>query len=302
MLRTTSRLLLWACLVLVVPACNLADKVVLWPPSGPAPENGLSRRVAKVDGREIEIWTAPAQDGETDAYVLSFYGNGERADWSVPRDALRHRRLAFWGVNYPGYGGSTGPATLRGVATAALAAYDALAREAQGKPILVFGNSLGTTAALHVGAHRHVHGIVLRNPPPLKRLVLGEYGWWNLWIAAAITASGVPDELDSEENARRCKAEAVFIMSERDEVVPPEYQKRILAAYAGPKEVVVIPGGVHNTDPSPATSAKMIEAVERLTRSARDPTTPGGSPRATGDRAPRRRFRRRARLGSRMRP
>jgi len=39
-------------------------------------------------------------------------------------------------------------------------------------------------AALSVAARRPVAGLVLQNPPPLRQLIMGHYGWWNLWLVA----------------------------------------------------------------------------------------------------------------------
>jgi pimeloyl-ACP methyl ester carboxylesterase len=66
------------------------------------------------------------------------------------------RAVEVWGVNYPGFGGSTGPARLARIGPAALAAFDALKREARDRPVVVFGASMGTTAALHIAAHRRL--------------------------------------------------------------------------------------------------------------------------------------------------
>ena len=247
--------------VAVLSGCNLADTVMLWPPSGPPGANGAARRVE--DG--VEIWIVPPPDGAPpDAYVLRFYGNAARAEWHVAEEASHFARMTFWGVNYRGFGGSAGSATLRGVAESATVAYDALAREAKGRPIYAFGTSMGTTAALHLAAERDVAGLLLVNPPPLERLVIEEHGWWNLWLFAGPVALGIPRSLDSEANARRSRVPAVFVTSEADGVVPFGYQGRVVAAYAGDKEVVSIPGAGHNDTPPPDVSAKIARAVERM--------------------------------------
>jgi uncharacterized protein len=155
--------------------------------------------------------------------------------------------VAVWGVNYPGFGGSAGSAKLKSIAPSALAAYDALAKHANGRPIFISGNSIGTTASLYVASHRPVAGMVLRNPPPLRQLVLGNYGWWNLWLAAAPFALQIPSELDSLENASRVKSPAVFILSDGDTVVPPRFQKKVVDAYGGQKRVVNLSNANHNT-------------------------------------------------------
>jgi pimeloyl-ACP methyl ester carboxylesterase len=257
---------------LLSSGCALANFALLWPPSGPQQASGAQRRVVKPaphgegsTGKDVEVWIAPASNGaKANAYALRFYGNADRAEWHVAMEASQFSDVEFWGVNYPGYGGSEGPATLRGVARAALLAYDDLAREAAGRPIYAFGTSLGTTAALHVARERDVRGLVLVNPPPLRRLVLEEHGWWNLFLLAGPTALGIPDELDSEANARRCHAPAVFVTAERDEIVPLGYQGHVIRAYAGPKEVIPIPNATHNDAPPPETMARITEAVARM--------------------------------------
>ncbi len=92
---------------------------------------------------------------EPEAYVLAFNGNGSRAENELIRllPMWDEHAVEIWAVNYPGYGQSTGAAKLRNIPPAALAAYDALARHANGRPIFVSGHSIGTTAALYVAAH-----------------------------------------------------------------------------------------------------------------------------------------------------
>jgi hypothetical protein len=167
--------------------------------------------------------------------------------------------IELWGVNYPGYGGSTGPATLGAIGPAALVAYDALARQAGNRPIIVFGTSLGTTAALYLGATRPVAGLILQNPPALRQIVLGEYGWWNLWLLAGPVALRIPETLDSVANAHRTRAPGVFLMAGDDEIVPPKYQRLVVTAYAGRKQIIPLAGAHHN-DPLSNNAVRQLNA------------------------------------------
>jgi hypothetical protein len=117
---------------------------------------------------------------------------------------------------------------------------------------------LGTTAALCVVARRPVAGLVLHNPPPLRQLILGHYGWWNLWLLAIPVSAQIPHDLDSVANAARCHAPAVFVLSGADHVVPPQYQRLVVDAYAGPKRLIAVPGAPHNA-PLPREAGQQLQ-------------------------------------------
>ena len=53
----------------------------------------------------------------------------------------KDRAVEIWGMNYPGFGGSTGPARLARIGPAAVAAFDALRREAADAPIVAYGRA-----------------------------------------------------------------------------------------------------------------------------------------------------------------
>ena len=204
-------------------------------------------------GKSIEIWTAPteaAQGNRARAYVLRFCGNGERAE-----EALRDEQrlwagvpVEIWAVNYPGFGGSTGPARLEAIPNAALSSFDALADRAAGRPIMLSGFSLGGTVALYVAAHRPAaSGLLLRAVPPVRDVIMGNYGWWNLWLLAGPLAGQFPRELDSVANARRVVAPAVFVVTGNDHLVPRRFQREVTAAHAGKKRVIIADDAQHDS-------------------------------------------------------
>ena len=255
------RLLLMASLLALVGGC--ADSFILPSNHDLISPSGLGRRVVVVNGKRVEVWTkrSPgAADREPEAFVLHFGGNGDRADrWlGVVADGWGRRPIEVWGMNYPGCGGSDGPTRLAAVGPNALAVYDALREVAGGRPIFVDGSSLGTTASLCVAARRQVAGLVLRNPPPLRQLIVGHYGWWNLWLLAVPVSMHVPADLDSVANAARCKAPAVFVLCGADQLVPPRYHQMVVDAYAGPKRVIDVPGASHNA-PLPREEGEQLQ-------------------------------------------
>jgi hypothetical protein len=237
---------------LALVAAGYADRLILFPTTNHIDTSALlGRRTARLpSGSSVEIWIARspgAARAEPRAYVLAFIGNAARAELTAPFFAKDwgDRPVEVWAVNYPGYGTSPGAARLASIAPASLAAYDELRRHAGDKPVFLEARSIGTAAALYVAAHRPVAGCILHNPPPLRQLILGRYGWWNLWLVGGPIALSVPRELDSIANAASVDAPAVFVLGGADQVVPESYQRRVADAYRGEHRMVLSAGSSH---------------------------------------------------------
>jgi pimeloyl-ACP methyl ester carboxylesterase len=256
--------------VLVAMFVNLPDQLILFPSTQAINPHGAMRKAVPFQNGELELWTARSrlaqQRGRAELYVLRFYGNADRADRWVAAEAemWNERAIEIWGMNYPGFGGSTGPARLKRIAPAAMTAFDALRREAREHPIVLFGASIGTAPALHIAAHRSVAGLILHNPPALRQLILQQHGWWNLWLLAGPVAAQIPSELDSLANARAVRAPAIFLLAEHDEIVAPRFQRLVVDAYAGEKRVISLPDAHHNSPIEGAALADLYKALDWL--------------------------------------
>jgi hypothetical protein len=265
------RLVIWAVLyVAVVALAPLPDRLVLFPTTNRIDPGSAARKVISFEKGELEVWTARSalahQHGQSDIYVLRFYGNADRADrWAAAEAGMwNERAVEVWGVNYPGFGGSTGPARLARLGPAALAAFDELQKTAGDRPVIVYGASLGTTTALHIAAHRKIAGLILHNPPALRQMILRQFGWWNLWLFAGPMACKIPSDLDSVDNARAAHAPAIFLLAEKDEVVAPKFQRLVVDAYAGEKRIVALPGAGHNSPIEGTDLADFYQALDWL--------------------------------------
>ncbi len=247
-----------------------ADFFILHPTTDPLRIGGTTREALSVPGAaDVEVWKARSYGAaakEPEAFILEFVGNASRAEFMAADVAAEWgaRPVEVWAVNYPGYGGSPGRARLKSIPPAALAAYDALAARAAGKPIFVVGQSLGTTAALHVAANRPVAGAVLGSPPPLRDMILRRFGWWNLWLLAGPIALQVPPALDSLRNARNSSVPAVFVATGRDTVVPLKYQTKVSDAYGGEKRYIRLPEAQHNDAIEGEVRAQYQDALDWL--------------------------------------
>ena len=249
---------------------HLPDQLILFPSTQPLNPHGATRRALSFDHGELEIWTGQSQlaqqQGSADVFILRFYGNADRADrWAAAEAEMwNERAVEVWGMNYPGFGGSKGPARLSKIGPAALAAFDELKLHAGDRPVVPYGASIGATAALHVAAQRPVAALILHNPVPLREIILRRFGWWNLWLLAGPIALQIPRDLDSIENAKASHAPAVFLLAEKDEIVPPRYHKLVANAYAGEKRVIALHGAHHNDPIEGAALADFHQALDWL--------------------------------------
>lgn len=249
---------------------HLPDHLILFPTTASIDADGAVRKVLPFQNGQLEVWTAKSrlaqQKGGADIYVLRFYGNADRADrWAAAEAEMwNDRAVEIWGMNYPGFGGSTGPARLSLIGPAALTAFDELKRQARGRPIVLFGTSIGATPALHVAAHRGVAGLILHNPVPLREIILRRFGWWNLWLLAGPVALQIPKDLDSISNAKAIHAPAIFLLAEEDEVVPPRYHKLVVDAYTGEKRMISLHGAYHNDPIESVGLADFYRALDWL--------------------------------------
>lgn len=264
--RWKAYLILLLCAEALVFLAGCANKLVLFPTTEPRNAGSARPYMLMLEGgRQLEIFTdrSPAcGEGEPKAYVLEFCGNGTRAEditaW-VANQRWRQWPVEVWCVNYPGYGRSTGPARLADIPPAALAVYDALKAVAGDRPIFLEANSLGSTVAMYVATKRPTPGIVMQNPPPLRRLILGRHGWWNLWLLAGPVAVQIPPELNAPSVAPDCTVPAIFLMSGGDTIIPPGYQQIVHDAYGGPKTIVTVPNIDHN-DGVPSEYERKVRA------------------------------------------
>src|SRR6266487_348294 len=114
----------------------LPDHLILFPTRAPINAGGAVRRTIPFENGDLEIWTAQSQSarqqGRVDLFILRFYGNADRADRWVAMEAnmWNDRAVEIWGMNYPGFGGSTGPTRLSRIGPAALATFGELKHNA----------------------------------------------------------------------------------------------------------------------------------------------------------------------------
>ena len=246
---------------MTVIAQMIADRLIFRPSQHPLQPAHKQRRMLPFGRGSIETWNrrvGSSRSEDMDVFVLKFCGTSGRAERATyhPMDYWSDLRAELWSVNPPGYGGSSGSASLKTLAAAAECVFSEIQTVADGRPIVVMGNSLGTVPSLYLAAQHKVAGLVLRNPPPLRQLILGRHGWWNLWLGSFLISQKVPKNLCSIENAKAASCPAVIISSRQDKTVPAPYQDRVIQAYGGESQIVAL------TDANHTSSLNLVEQRE----------------------------------------
>ena len=95
-------------------------------------------------------------------------------------------------------------------------------------------------------------------------MILRQFGWWNLWLVAGPLSLQIPRDLDSVANAKAIRAPAIFLLSEKDEVVAPRFQRLVVDAYAGEKRVIALNGAHHNSAIAGTALADLNDALDWL--------------------------------------
>jgi hypothetical protein len=114
-LRASVWIVLYVALIVFAP---VPDRLILFPTTNRIDAGVAIRKAIPFQGGELEVWTARSalarQRGHPEIYILRSYGNADRADRWVAAEAemWNNRAVEVWGMNYPGFGGSTGPARL----------------------------------------------------------------------------------------------------------------------------------------------------------------------------------------------
>ena len=235
---------------------HLLNRMVLRPSQHPIQASHQNRVILECESYEIECFVQQShQDPDPpDLLILKFPGTAGRAERSTsfPSSILNVPRTTIWTWNPPGYGGSGGRASLSTMAPAAFAFWKKITDEHMGPETSVWlcGNSLGCATALHIAATAKPDpdrtGLILRNPPPLRRVVqhaaqaYPHFGLINRVIA------DLCDSMDAMLTASSVNLNAVILQSELDTLVPIEFQNEFLDLYAGQYRTVLMEGLDHD--------------------------------------------------------
>lgn len=195
------------------------------------------------------------QPGGPAMFVLMSPGNATLAqELAVWVDVLyAGRDVGVFAWNYPGYGSSRGPRSLRETLATAVEVHDLIRAQIGDRPLILHGVSIGCCVSLRVARERAVDGIVLESPPRIPQIILSpQLSVWNLWLLTLPVALQVPAAYDAYANAGEPKAACplVVVSGELDPIVPVDNLRGVLQRWPGSaKARAVLPGVRHCPEP-----------------------------------------------------
>lgn len=191
------------------------------------------------DGERVIAWHVPPRGDRP--VVVYFHGNGGALNLRAGRfKDLIADGTGLLALSYRGYGGSTGRPSEAGLLRDAAAAYAFAAARYESARIVVWGESLGTGAAVAVAAERPVGRVILESPfTSAVDLAASIYFFMPVRLI-------MKDQFRSDERIGAVTAPVLVLHGERDGIVPIAFGERLYALIRSPKRFVRLPDAGHN--------------------------------------------------------
>jgi fermentation-respiration switch protein FrsA (DUF1100 family) len=191
------------------------------------------------DGVLLHGWYVP---GESDRVLLFFHGNAGNISHRL--ESVRQfleLGLSVLIIDYRGYGQSGGRTTERGIYRDAEAAWHYLTEtgDTSQERIIVFGRSMGASAAAHLAARYRPLALVVESSFTSVPDIAAEYYPWLpvRWLSRLRHAT--------EDLVRLAACPVMVVHSRDDEIVPFRHGEAIFAAAREPRSFLEL-RGTHN--------------------------------------------------------
>jgi len=216
------------------------------------------------DGVKLHAWWIPHELAKVT--FLAFHGNASNIANRAPIYEFLHDAPAnVLAVEYRGYGRSEGRPSEAGIYRDADAGYDYLVSTKGIEPgsIISFGQSLGTTVATHLAAHRPVAGLVLEAAFPSASRVAQQVYWFLPGISLAVYG-----QFNTAAWIKEVRAPKLIVHCKQDPVIPFGFGQEVFAAALAPKTFVAIENSCHE-EASLMAPRKYREALGQFLESVR---------------------------------
>ncbi|MEO8114334.1 MAG: alpha/beta hydrolase, partial [Phenylobacterium sp.] len=188
--------------------------------------------IRTADGERIRgLWTPPQGGAGVVLYLHGNAGNlGDRRDRLKDVAATGAGVLA---IDYRGYGGSTGQPSEQGLYADARAAWAWIAREAPRRPVVLWGESLGTAVAVRLATEVDETGVVLDSPLSSTAGLLRARAPW-------YPSELVRQRFDSARKVSAIGSPLIIAHCDTDHVVPFAEGRAVFEAAQEPKRFIAM--------------------------------------------------------------
>ena len=165
------------------------------------------------DGEHLVAWhVAPRDDRPV---ILYFHGNGGSLRYRTERFRLLVRDgIGLVGVEYRGFGGSSGSPSETGLIADGEAAYAFAAARYPAERLVIWGESLGTGVAVAIAAEKPVGRLILEAPFTSAAAVAATR-YWYLPVSLLMK-----DQFRSDERIGKIAAPVLILHGVHDRIIP----------------------------------------------------------------------------------
>lgn len=213
------------------------QRSLIYYPQPRANTSGINVLPIQVDNQRVLVSSHPHQG---DQALIYFGGNAEDVSIDMPDLEDTFPGAAIYLLHYPGFGGSTGTPTEKGIVDAAFALFDRV--HSLHSNVIVIGRSLGSGVAVQVAAQRPVARLILVTPyDSLADAAARQYPFLPVRLL-------LRDKYESWRFAPRVTAPTLILAAANDEIIPRSSTDRLRTRFhSGLVRYVVVPGVGHNT-------------------------------------------------------
>jgi pimeloyl-ACP methyl ester carboxylesterase len=195
--------------------------------------------LATPDGEHIVVWWVAPQAPGRPVY-LYLHGNGANLHARAARfGKLVEDGAGLMAVSWRGYGGSTGSPSEAGLLTDARTALAELRRRAPAAPLLVYGESLGSTVAVMLAAEAKPAGVLLDSSFVSALAVAQDaYPWLPVgWL--------LRDRFRADLAAPKVAAPVLQVHCRQDPVTPLASAQALNQLFPARQDIVLVEGRCH---------------------------------------------------------
>ena len=195
-----------------------------------------------VDGLSLHGWYFEPERGPAKATIIYFHGNGgniSNVGWVGQH--LSSRGFAVLLFDYRGYGRSEGKIDgEQGIYNDADAAYRFATQ--MGGPVVLYGQSLGTTAVADLAMREKCSAVILESGfSSASDLASTLLPWFPRPLHVLLQ-----NRFESAKKLRNVHVPILITHGDPDPVIPTAESRKLFAAANEPKKLLIFPGAGHN--------------------------------------------------------